>query len=296
MKKSKKIKKKKFRFKKLSKQYKDQFSLAVLVLFGAIVFFIAGSHLSSQKVKELSKNPINPSPAPTKEVPRTPIPVKDLRIPILMFHHVRDPRPFSNMIQRNLSVSPGKFRSDLDWLKNNGYQVISMDDLEAVLTGQMVVTKKPVILTFDDGYEDNYKEAFPDLKARSMTGTFYIITDFVNHSGFMTKSEIKEMSQANMNIGSHTKIHVDLARVSEDRQTKELSGSKTFLTETLGKEIDDFCYPSGRYNQSTINILRNLEYKTATTTKFGFAVPGVNFLQLPRVRMNESTDLNRILH
>ncbi len=226
---------------------------------------------------------------------RFPLAHQNLKVPILMFHHIRDPRSVNDRIQKNLSVSPAKFKIDLEWLRGHGYQPYSIDDLTGILSGQIVVSKKPVILTFDDGYEDNYQAAFQNLKALSMVGNFYIITGAVDKPNYMTSGQLKEMSREGMVIGSHTISHLDLARASLSHQVRELTDSKEFLMNLLNKDIDDFCYPSGKYNSLTLMIESSRGYKTAVTENSGFATAAFNPLQLPRLRITEMTNFSRLL-
>ncbi len=292
-----------FRFKPKKKRIKTDHqviaSLGIFILFAGIVFAVSYKDLSAPKT-EISKPAKNTQSEQVVKKPQVkakdqkPVPRTDLKVPILMFHHIRDPKPIADKIQHNLSVSPEKFRADLELLKRNGYQAVSIDDLSRIFSGELQI-KKPVVLTFDDGYDDNFTQAFPDIVSAGMTGNFYIITGSVGKPAYMTAGQLKAMEKAGMTIGSHTVAHEDLAIISVDRQTKELAESKTFLKNLLGKNIADLCYPSGKYSPLTLTIAKQLGYKTGTTTKFGLAELNSDMLQLPRVRMTEATNLSAIL-
>ncbi len=275
-------------------------ALLALVLFAGLVFAFSSEYHPAATKKIISKSsgntakkPLPPKPQPKVE-PQNFLPYAGIRVPILMFHHIRDPKPIKDAIGRNLSVSPEKFKADLAWLNAHNYQAINIDDLPAIFSGKLRVTKKPVVITFDDGYEDNFIEAFPDLVAAGMIGNFNIITGAIGNPGYMTAGQLKAMERAGMEFGSHTVSHLDLATLTPVRQTEELMGSKTSLANLLGKEISSLCYPSGEYNALTIAIAKQCGYRLATTTKFGYADAKSSALELPRVRMTESSNFNSL--
>ncbi len=296
--------KKKRAFKKgLKVNIRHVIALAVFFLFVAMVFVISAYHspvpkkpASGPKTKaNVVKKVAVPKAIPIMQLQK-PAPNPNLKVPILMFHHIRDPKPIKDPIQHNLSVSPAKFKADLSWLKAHNYQAVTIDDLPAILNGQIKMAKKPVAITFDDGYEDNFTEAFPDLIAAGMTGNFNIITGAIGMPGYMSSEQLKTMEKAGMEFGSHTVRHLDLATLSPDRQTKELADSKTTLGKLLGREITSLCYPSGEYNVLTLAIAKQLGYRLATTTKFGYADAQSKLLELPRVRMTETSNFDALLN
>jgi peptidoglycan/xylan/chitin deacetylase (PgdA/CDA1 family) len=105
--------------------------------------------------------------------------VRELRVPILMYHYISTPPPGADIYRKDLSVTPARFESHLQYLVRAGYQVVTLDDMLYALTQGRPLPPKPVILTFDDGYEDNYLNAFPLLQKYAMTGHFFSISDFV---------------------------------------------------------------------------------------------------------------------
>lgn len=217
----------------------------------------------------------------------------EFKIPILMYHYIRDYNNPDDQIGTNLSVSPEKFNQQLKWLKDNGYQTI---DLDYLLTRSDTTPFKPVILTFDDGYQDAYTNAFPILQKYDFTAVFYIITDYINNNNqYMTWEEILELKNAGMNIGSHTATHPDLSKLSDNRIGNELIESKKIIEKKLNIQISDFCYPSGKYNERVINKLKEIGYKTATTTHNGVVDQNSNLYELPRIRMTNNTNLATFL-
>ena len=131
-----------------------------------------------------------------------------------MYHYISVPPAGADIYRRDLSVTPALFESHLKYLTDAGYHAITLDDLLYALAQGRELPAKPVILTFDDGYEDNYTNAFPLLQKYNMVGHFFIISDFVNQErpGYMTWPQIEEMAAAGQRFGSHSRDHPNLKR------------------------------------------------------------------------------------
>lgn len=128
----------------------------------------------------------------------------------------------------------------------------------------------PVVLTFDDGYKDFYTNAFPILKKYKFKSTIFIITDKVGQNGYMTWEDLSELSESGLvEIGSHSISHPDLSKTSESLQKEQLLKSKSEIETNLGIEVVSFCYPSGKYNETTLRLLPITGYKYAVTTRAG---------------------------
>lgn len=199
-------------------------------------------------------------------------------VPILMYHHIRDFDDPKNRIDTNLSVSPTKFKQEVDWLKNAGYKTIDFEDL---FSGH--VSEKSIILTFDDGFSDNY-DAYKILKDNGQKGTFFVVSGSIGAGSHMSKDQLIEMENNDMEIESHTVNHLDLTKLNEANLNYQLVSGKNDLETMLDRKIDFLCYPSGRYNDKVIDATRKAGYAAAVTTNFS-AKDGNNFT-LPRVRMN----------
>lgn len=213
-------------------------------------------------------------------------------IPILTYHYIRQLPGDDDPLGQNLSVSPENFAEQMAYLKSAGYESMTFDDLRA---GK--IPDKPVIITFDDGYEDAYQNAFPALKENGMTGVFYVITGFVGRDLYLTWNQITEMSEAGMVFGSHTVNHPDLTspNLSQATITQELSLSKKALEQRLDKTINDFCYPSGKATTTTVDYVYDAGYKTATSTQITVVQEGNYLLWLPRLRIKNDSSLGYML-
>lgn len=209
-----------------------------------------------------------------------------LRIPILMYHHIRDFNDPTDKIGTNLSVSPTDFVAELDKIKERGYTTITFQD---VLKGD--VPEKSIILTFDDGYENFYQNAYPELKNRGMTAVSYIIVGDIGKGDYMTSAQIAEIDKYGIEIGSHTLSHPDLSTATETRATREVTDSKAQLETIVGKPIISFCYPSGKFTDATELIVKNAGYSFAVTTQGGITTFGDTFA-LNRYRVNNGTSID----
>ena len=191
-----------------------------------------------------------------------------LKVPILMYHYISQPPADADVYRVDLSVTPDTFRQQLAWLRDNGYTAIDYYDLSLAIVGHIELPEKPVLLTFDDGYLDNYTAAFPLLQEYGYKGTFFIVTDFVDlgREGYMTWPMIEELSRAGHRIESHSRTHPDLRDKDRDGLIWELLGSQQTIAAHIGYTPRYFCYPGGDYNAETIQLLRELEYWGAVTT------------------------------
>jgi peptidoglycan/xylan/chitin deacetylase (PgdA/CDA1 family) len=187
-------------------------------------------------------------------------------------------------------VTPACFESHLRYLQEAGYTVITLDDLLYALALGEPLPDKPVILTFDDGYEDNYTYAFPLLEQYGTTGTFFIITDFINQArpGYMTWPQIEAMAAAGQRFGSHSRDHPDLAGQSVDYLVWQALGGKETIEEHLGYHPRWIAYPAGSYDAQTIAVYGSAGYWGGVTTQQGATHTLDGIFELKRVRVRGS--------
>ncbi|MFA4996236.1 MAG: polysaccharide deacetylase family protein [Patescibacteria group bacterium] len=215
--------------------------------------------------------------------------LQNLSMPVLMYHHIRDFSDPNDKIGTNLSVSPEKFAKQLDLIKNEGYTTITFNDLS---TGN--TPTKPIILTFDDGYENFYQNAYPELKKRGMIGTVFVIVNDIGKNDYLSEKEIKEINSNGIEIGSHTLSHPDLSTSSSSRAQEEISSSKKALESLIGNNVISFCYPSGKFSEETAQIVKETGYKYAVTTKSKLTT-FENLFELNRYRVNSDTSISGFL-
>lgn len=229
-----------------------------------------------KSVKAIAKTPIikpllNPFPRP---------------VPILMYHSIGVKR------RNNLLVAPNKFAAQIKHLHKAGYQSICFQTLENHWKFGKPLPAKPILLTFDDGYKDNYTIAYPILRKYKFKATIFVISNYVGDANHLSQNQIKEMMKSGLiDIGAHTKSHPDLTTVPSEKMYREIFGSKQSLTKYTGKPAIAFAYPIGRYNYEVVKATGAARYKFAVTTKPGYANPKQGWLTLHRVRINGDLSL-----
>lgn len=217
-----------------------------------------------------------------------------------MYHYISQPPRGADAYRKDLSVTPERFREQMQQLKDGGYNVVTLDDLLYALAQGRALPPQPVILTFDDGYRDNYENAFPVLKEFGYPATFFIITDFVTEERpeYMTWAQIEEMAAAGMRFGSHSRNHPNLAGQSIDYLVWQALGSKEAIAARLGQTPRWVAYPSGKYDAQAIAVFRSAGFWGGVTTQQGVEHSLDEIFELRRVRVRGShtaADLARLL-
>lgn len=204
-------------------------------------------------------------PIEAQNYPLPQKPVTRLYTPVLLYHHVD-----KSEAKNPYYVSPEIFESQMKWLNDNGYTVVSYMDFYSAYASTGTLPAKPVVITFDDGKLDQYQNAFPILKKYGFVATFFIPTEQIGTGDAMTWGQVKELSDAGMEIGSHTLDHPYLSKTKPARLVKyEIRKSRQVLTMNLDIPIRFFAYPSGAYNKETADIVKNSGYLSAVTTDHG---------------------------
>ena len=224
----------------------------------------------------------------------TPVPLPDqARVPILMYHYVSELPPDADRYRCDLTVSPENFKAQLQFLADAGYHPITLTDLYLHLTQGYPLPERPIALTFDDGYRDAYEVVFPLLLDYGFTGTFFVLatpTHFESPA-YMTWAQMKEMSDAGMDIQAHGRDHVDLRGRSYDYLVYQILGIQEAIHHHTGRLPRFFCYPSGQRDANVIAMLKSVGYWGAVTTEWGHTHTRENLFEMPRVRIRGSDTL-----
>jgi peptidoglycan/xylan/chitin deacetylase (PgdA/CDA1 family) len=181
----------------------------------------------------------------------------------------------------------------MQYLATHGYHTITLEELALHLLEGRPLPPKPIVLTFDDGYMDNYQNAFPVLKKYGFKGVFFVITDFVTnrYKGYMTWKELKEMADAGMAIESHSRNHADLRHRSYDYLVWQALGSKEAIENHLGITPRFICWPSGKYDSFSAKVFESAGFWGGTTEIQGITQDSAHMFELQRIRMRGSYDL-----
>lgn len=181
----------------------------------------------------------------------------------------------------------------MQYLADNGHTPIDFYTLSRIITNHQPLPPKPVILTFDDGYLDNYEIAYPILQQFGFVGTFFIPTEFIdtNRAGYMTWPMIEEMAANGHRFEPHSRTHPDLRARNNDYLIWEILGPQETLAYHIGYTPRYFSYPSGRYDEDVLLMLQRLEFWGAVTTAGGDTLGFANRFTWPRLRVRNNTPL-----
>lgn len=211
-----------------------------------------------------------------------------VRVPILTYHSIDD----SGSV---ISIAPIVFRRQMKWLSENNFRVISLSELADCLNQSDVFGQKTVALTFDDGFQNFYNEAFPILAEYDFTATVFIVTDFcgknneweinspkIPRARLLSWSEIKELSAAKIEFGAHTRTHPDLTGISAADAAREIRASKCDIENALGCAATTFAYPYGKFNLTVKQIVETT-FESAYSTNLGKVQKNSDFFLLERI-------------
>lgn len=196
-------------------------------------------------------------------------------IPILLYHHVAPEGP----------ISPAAFEAQLRFLQERGWTALAIDDVIRMVGGQKEVPARAFALTFDDGYRDNWTEAFPVLQRLSMRAVIYLVTERIGTPEFLTWPDIEAMADSGLvTFGSHTHTHRHFIRGERYQDLEqELGQSKALIEERLGKLCQDLAWPWGDYETGWLPLVKHIGYRSAATVSSGANTLGKDPYALKRI-------------
>ena len=185
-------------------------------------------------------------------------------VPVLCYHQVR---PYAGddtaYVRSMLVIPPEKFAAQLDGIKAAGYTAISPQQYRDHLFAGAALPAKPVVLSFDDGKDNQFQQAMPALRKRGMTGVFFIMTVVLGQRGWMAKGDVKKLVDAGMSVGSHTWDHHMVTKYSGTDYKTQLVASRELLSGLSGQDVVDFAYPYGAWNTAILPQLTTAGYRSA---------------------------------
>jgi peptidoglycan/xylan/chitin deacetylase (PgdA/CDA1 family) len=205
--------------------------------------------------------------------------------PILMYHHVDE-----RWQEWKLSVSPRSFSRQMEFLKAHRYNVLSLSQYIDLLKRGERVPRKSVVITFDDGYDNNFTEAFPVLKKLEFPATIFVQVDGVGREGYMDWDDITILLENGIEIGSHTMHHGFLPDISDEAMRSEIFESKAALESRLQRPITLFSYPGGGFNAKARQLVIDAGYEGSAATHPGPDYPDLDPYALKRIRISRTSD------
>lgn len=209
-------------------------------------------------------------------------------IPVLNYHIV------SSQKINALAITPQEFEEQMAYLYKQGFTTITPDQLLDYLQYDKSLPPKPVLITFDDGYSDTYREAYPILKKYNFVATVFLITDYIgNNSRYLTWDQVKTMHTSGFSFGSHTLNHISLSDATNEYAQYQLNKSRKAIEWNLNAPVKYFAYPGGFYNQKTAQLLQQTGYRAAFTVNFGTDNKSNNVYALNRIPIFQSANTFR---
>lgn len=172
-------------------------------------------------------------------------------VTVLCYHEVTPERENDCM-----NVKPEVLRRHIREFKKAGYTFVSIDDLLQHSANSTLLPKKAVLITFDDGYADNYNYAYPVLREEQVPAAFFVVSSTIGRNNRMTENELREMQANGMKIGSHTVNHENLTTMSGTEIDYEMRESKKSLEKILGKPVRALAYPAGKVNHTVLDRVK----------------------------------------
>lgn len=225
-----------------------------------------------------------------KLVNSTPV-VVSAKIPVLMYHNLT----IATSTTDSLAMPEKTFKAHMGYIAKNGYNTISMDQLNNYIRNKTSLPSKPVLVTFDDGYVSNYTLAYPILKANKQKATVFMIAAYINtNKRFLTSKQIKVMDANGIRVENHTNKHEKLATLTYANQLATITKTKQVLEKLLGRKVNYIAYPYGSYNSNTIKAAKIAGCTMGLSTEAGLTSREDNVYSINRIFVN-GTDTTSIL-
>jgi peptidoglycan/xylan/chitin deacetylase (PgdA/CDA1 family)/glycosyltransferase involved in cell wall biosynthesis len=224
------------------------------------------------------------------------------RIPVVMYHRIVDAPPAGS--GHGIWVTRESFAAQLASLARRGCSTITFRDYAAYLDGARPLPRRPIVLTFDDGYADNHANAFPLLRKHGMTGVIFLIADLNVTTNLwdaaggepqvplLGSDQIREMGDYGIEFGSHTSSHARLTGLAPDALAAELEGSRRALEERFGRPVLSLCYPYGAVNAAVKEATERAGYRFGIASDSGPLRIGADLFEIRRAQVFPRTTLS----
>jgi peptidoglycan/xylan/chitin deacetylase (PgdA/CDA1 family) len=215
------------------------------------------------------------------------------RVPILMYHVIAAAPPGAKYA--GLWVPPADLQAQVDALARAGYRAVTLDDVLDGWGGKDTLPPHPVVLSFDDGYLSQGKDAGAILASKGWPGVLNLAWQSLGAPGGITRSRVTTMIKTGWEIDAHSLTHPDLTTLGPDAVRREVAGSREAIRRAFGVAADAFCYPAGRLNPAVEAAVKAAGYRAATTERPGAATPGQDRFALSRIRVDAGDSAATVL-
>jgi peptidoglycan/xylan/chitin deacetylase (PgdA/CDA1 family) len=214
-------------------------------------------------------------------------------VPILMYHLVNTPPP--GTAYPELWVPAASFRQQMQALAGAGYHGVTLDEVENNWQKGIALPTKPIVISFDDGYGSQERNAMPILHGLGWPGVLNLEVKNLSIAGGITRRQVRRLIAAGWEIDAHTINHLDLTTLDPSALHHEVAGSRAALRRDFGVPVDNFAYPAGRYDATAQAAVRAAGYRAAVTTEPGVAHMNADRTRLPRIRVNGTDSASAVL-
>jgi peptidoglycan/xylan/chitin deacetylase (PgdA/CDA1 family) len=215
-------------------------------------------------------------------------------VPILMYHLVNAPPP--GTAYPELWVPPAAFRAQIQALSGAGYRGVTLDQVLANWRDRIALPAKPIVVSFDDGYGSQVRNAMPILRGFGWPGVLNLEVKNLSIAGGITKAQVRRLIAAGWEIDAHTINHLDLTTLGAAALKHEVGGSRQALRRDFHVAVNNFAYPAGRFNAAAEAAVRAAGFRAAVTTELGLAHMDADRAALPRIRVNGTDSASAVLH
>lgn len=199
----------------------------------------------------------------------------------LTYHRIND-----NNETPDIMVSTKNFERQMAYLKKY-FDIVPIDEIVNICINNKRLRRDTAAVTFDDGYKDNFTDAYPILKKYNVPALIFVAITYINESNKLSSDEIKAVQKGHITFGAHTITHKALAALDRESAFLEVSGSKSYLEQILQEEVKYFAYPYGKrgrdFTDETMQIVKDAGYKAAFATDNGFINGASNLFALNRI-------------
>lgn len=208
-------------------------------------------------------------------------------VPILGYHAIQ--RPVAGSDDPQQFVPQDDFVEQMKWLDENGYEAVTLDQVEDAWFKGGELPPKPVVLTFDDGYLSQYVAAFPALEHFRWPGVLNLVAEGAD----LPDADVRKMLDADVpwELASHTTTHPDLTTLDSAGLRREVAGSRRILQDRFGVPVNNFGYPASRYDKAVIQAVSDAGYRGATTEVPGLATSAHPY-ELDRIEVDVDDGLD----